>query len=1249
MKKGKTVRVTIASLVGLAVVCTADAAKPAKQKRSEQINNEAQVSIFQGKQGTEGFERDVDRAALSAQKVAEQKLKKLIDKNRNQRNEPDLLSRLAEIYQQNASIYFRLAHATALGKSRPINLQNYKKEMSMCIETINTLLKRFPQYPDEGRMVYMRGKAYEEIGRRADAKHDYMKVIREFADLPEVYSAIMSVAQFEIDDNRHSEAVQLLQKIEQHPEIPHYPFAIYKLAWSHYNLKHSPKALAYLEKHIRYYDGLEKIAKENQLNFAQADGVIRETSQNDTPLFYLQAFENKDDGFQIDNALPYFRKLGDSRALGRMNLRFAKLLRAHNHDGDLDQWKNLLMEKEPALPETVDVVVVVFETQFGRKNYKEIMASSGDLVRLYQMNQDLIKKTENYGKIQKLLLDSAKDLQALTIKNKQATEVSRLSRTLASVYDSFIKIVPENDPRIPGVHYNLAETLFEIKDFEGATDHYRWIVKNWKEKAGGVKVRDASLKAIASRYEILRSKQMVPESVQSKTMDMNQEAAIDSSLVQYVRWIDRHLELYPDAMPQVEAFLFDAHRALYQQNKIQLVTDRMLQFATRHTRSKFAVPSAKLVLDTFVASANWQRVYELATDLVKLKGWQDAKFVASLDVIASDAYTKRVENLIASGNREEALTLGQAFLKRYPKSHRTEDVLFLTGKSALELKQDALAETLFTDLVTRFPGSPNAGPALLSKAQFDERRYDFKRAAGGYRTYLTLPSEKTQAKDKDIADLRKKILLYAWLSEDWDGLRSSLEQKDFCAGSLEEECAYYQAVDAVFGNRKDFDIPQALSKASKGKSELRALWAASVLERKSDLAISERNALVKTVATKWSELDADLKFTLVTRMSEALPRAFEANRLLIQKSARTFSSEKTIKLRVAMIKELEETAAQVLKLPWARIRVGVMREIAQAYTDFSLALQAADAPKGLSPEETNLYKETLAKLAFPFDEKAQEIRGKAFEIAARLSVESGDFEAIRDPYFKDNPSLGAKLRGEIRFDEAIQLDLDLLDRLDPEGDWSELADSKLNPHENPSDFARKEIVLSLTRKSWARASFIIREAKNRGLLTENRTLLARAMALSQIGAQAEALAEIDALRGSLSEKPRGAATVLLISNAVRTLSPERTRELIQDFEKQTREKASGVSSGIDGEDEAFVVAYGAVWAQAALSTENTQRLLRTATRATRREHSSWAKRMIAESQSGPEPASSPAIPALDDGREKTQPRRTEKHNKINKT
>src|SRR5690606_31215300 len=190
---------------------------------------------------------------------------------------------------------------------------------------------------------------------------------------------------------------------------------------------------------------------------------------------------------------------------------------------------------------------------------------------------ELVSKHDAYRASQKKLLETSQRFTQAIAKNaskgaggKKAPEVKALSRTLAGLYDAFTRLVPEDDPRIPGVHYNLAETLFSIDEYRDATRHYRWIVSHWGQwgKAklpSHLTLADASLKAIGSRYEVLRSKRLIPGKLKASKMsedDGDWSDGIDPLLAEWVRWVDEYVDEWGTKKESVQTFVFESNRAL---------------------------------------------------------------------------------------------------------------------------------------------------------------------------------------------------------------------------------------------------------------------------------------------------------------------------------------------------------------------------------------------------------------------------------------------------------------------------------------------------------------------------------------------------------------------------------------------------------------------------------------------------------------------------------------------------------------
>ena len=1089
----------------------------------------------------ENFERDVDQVALESQTSSIVKLQNLLKKYVGKRQEPSLISKLAELQVQKASIRFRIAHGAAHRSKKAINLDSYHRDMNDAIKSLNDLITRYPGFEEIAQSYYLRGKAYEEIGNKTLAIKDYLYLVKTFPDYEQTTSAYMALADFAIEANEHPKAITYLREVEKHAEDPKYPFAIYKLAWSHYNLKQIPQALSYVEKHVGYYN--RRRAADPRGVLPPADDSFRENMLLDSMVFFFEGYEQKDEHYSVAGSLEAFRKYESGPVLGKMLARYTKLLRSHGYEQDLIRFKDMIMKEESKRPETLDVLVTVFDFQVGKRRYTQAQDTASDLIALHKQSPAL----EGWPKAEKLILDTADDLQKTIVKNKNADGVSQLSAVLVSIYDSFTKLVPDTDPRIPRVHYNLAETLFEIHDYELATLHYRWIVSHGKfesKNLGAASVADAGLKAVGARYELLRSRGLIPQQISAKPISATQMKAIDPTLQEWVGWVDQQLKWTPEP---AENFAFEAARALYAQEQILPATERLHAFAKTYPASKFAIPAASLVLDTAIASQDWEKLGALAEEFMKVKAWKDAEFAKRLFTVAADSSYKIMEKSYVAKDFPTTLQKVETFLKHYAASDRFADTLFLAGSAALESKNADLADKYFARLIAEAPKSGSVRAALLNRAKIAEDRLHFADAARTFKQYLRMPAVDGEAKTANAGAIREKALTYAWLSGDQGELRDSLSQKTLCSNAEDALCDKYRALLEIASHGVDEDATHAnYDRARRGVEANRGLWAIAALGNSKVLSFYHRMNLIRQVASAWDELDPLLKFALIPEISNSIPRAMQMTRAGVAIESPLRANPKWITHRVDVIKEVEVTVTKLMKTPWSRIRAQMVSELGGVYLDFAKGITSLPLPKDLSEADRAAYDETIRKLVLPFEEKGQDMRAKAFEIASRFAIEDESYASISEPYFLDNPSVSKRLKPAIAPTAPQPIDLVFLSKLDPNGDWNHLKTE--SDSQDPVLQMKSQWADALAKKNWARVGYLQFQAQNRNLFSKTVSQLTRAISLAAVGARGEALTELEEARKDLpAVDSKKFATFALLQYYFASLSRERTKQFLGEI------------------------------------------------------------------------------------------------------
>jgi tetratricopeptide (TPR) repeat protein len=1132
-------------LGAIALSLTIVTSNTAQAAKSVSGNKAADIKVARA--ADEAHDRDVDKVALASQEQAISKLKTLLKKYAGKRQEPVLLSKLAELQQQHASILFRIAHGSAHKGKKSIDLNRYNTSMQASIATINTLIEKYPYFEEIHTAYFMRGKGNEELGKVQLATKDYLHLVKNFPEVEEAIPAYMSLAEFSITAADHPKAITYLKEVEKKPESPHYPFALYKLSWSHYNLKNIPTALSYSERHVAYYN--EKNTKSAELGVPSdpSDTALRDNTLSDITVFYIEGLEQKLPQYQLGEALPYFRKLESGPPLGRMLTKFAKLLRSHGHEQLTIEWKSEVLRSEHKRPESLDVVLTAYDFQLNKRRFKQLTETAQDIVRLHDQHAGY----EGFKRAQKMLLDTAEGLQAVIVKNKNADDVSSLSPVLATIYESFTKIIDDEDPRISRVHYNLAETLFTIKDYQGASAHYRWVVDHgsWdKKKKDAGTVVDSSLKAIAARYEVLRQKQMVPKELTAKAITAESSKNLDPLVSEWIDWLDRHVSYSQEG---TENFVFEANRTLYAGGKIASALKRLKKFSETYPKSAYAIPSASLAIDTHIASTDWEGTHELAKDFLDVHEWKSTPFAKHLYAVAADASYKMIEELHRKSDYKGTMKAADEFLKKYPTSKRLADTLAIAGSAAMAADEKPKASEYFTRLIKDVPKADSVGTALLARAAISEERYQFASAANDYRSYLGLPPSLIKLKSSEIDKLRRKTLAITWLSSNSQELRAAVDSKGICGEDLVLDCEKYQILMMISDSSKTSDqkfTERAFDEARKGNQENRTLWAIAALEGSQNLAWRDRLHMLKQIGTGWEDLDPLVRYTMIPIVSASIPRAFQLNRKMMREIAPLRANERYITHRIDVVREIENSATKAMKLPWSKIRSEVLSEVAGLYLDVARELSLLSPPKGLEGEELAAYQDTVRKLVMPFEEKGQEIRGKAFDIASRFSIDDRSFDLVAEPFFAENPSLAKSLKPAMKLPEPPQFDFALLDNLDPSGDWDDVSDGDYRDSKDKSLYLKQSWADAIKSKRWQQVGFFLQEAREKKLIKPSALGVVNAVSLAAVGARGEAIGELEAARKDFEEpKFRSRIQISLLQYAVRSFSKKRAEELIKDI------------------------------------------------------------------------------------------------------
>jgi len=1082
---------------------------------------------------SETRERTVDSAALSSQVESIRRLRQLVQKNRGKAEEPLLLERLGEAEQDAAAIEFRIIHGPQARKQGSVDLTSYRTYLRSSISTLRDLISRFPSSKEIARYHLMLAKAYENIGKRTKSEKEYQLLVTHYPRSPEVSAALLSIADMAIAARDYARAIRYLVEIEKRDDDPRYPFALHRLAWAWYNLKQPGKALAYLEKTAD----------------ASRD-ALRELALLDVPLFYLEGREQKLPQYASDLAPSYFRSLDQGPVLGKMLIHYSKLLRAHSHAVDLIAFKNALVESAPERPETFEVVTIVFEYQLNQRRFEQLAASANEIAAL----QKQVKNREALERAQKLLLDSAAEVQKLISKNRNVDGVEKLNQSLADIYGAFTRLVGESDPRLAKVHYNLAESLFSTRQWDLATSHYLWLVKNSGSDAS---IKDeAAQKAIASRYEGLRARGLLPKDLKARALSSSPSgtsAKMDDYATEWVDWVDARQK--QDITAKNEAFYFEASRMIYASGEVSRAVDKLSDFALKNRSSKYSQPSAALVLDTYVASSDWRELQKLISKYLEVSEWRGSPLHQRLTRLDSEVAYKKLEATYAAGDYSEALVLSENYLKSNPETGNNKvnsnGVLILAGNAALALKDQAKARKFLSRLIAVSPHTEAGAAALLTRGGIQEAAFEFENAAKDYQEWFMLPDRLKPAAGKTKSALRGRILTLWWVSNNPGRLQQALQNPQICTSEAAITCDRFRALGLLLGSDRGKEgTLRAFYRSRKAPMENRPIWAALALEGARTLVFRDRNVALHHLMANWKSVDPLFQTYLVSSLSRSIPETFRLNRRAIPDVAPLMLSESYMGYRMEILREFENIAAKVSLLPWARVRAAVLNEVASAYLDVSSGLKHRAAKK-------NIQLDTV-KLVMPFEDKGQKLRTNAFKIASDAAVEEEQFDTILAPFMQSNPGQAKELKHD-RVRRPRALDQFALEILDPENNWRRALQAQVCS--TPGRCAIAKFGAAIRAGDWAQVAYLVHESHDKRLLGEAQLGLVRCAAFSAMGAQAEGLKELAAVSNQLNGEFRKKSSVYLLVHYFRSLSKQMTREMLERLRRSGGGSPTNESEG----------------------------------------------------------------------------------------
>ncbi len=1085
-----------------------------------------------GVSGVEKRDREVDTAALESMSRAVKSLAILLQKRKGTPGEVGILVKLIELLKKIAVVEFRVAHG------RTKDFTQYKRTMREQIKLSTWIIEKYPKNSYVPQAFLIRGKAHKELGERSLAEKDFSYVSKAFASTDYGALGLLHLCDLLMENREYVKAITYLKTLENKSNKPFFSIVLDHLAWAHYYLNDISKALKYNEIRIAHH-------RQNKSDSDQSD---LEVAGLNSALFYSKAMEYKTPGYNVEQALPYFKKVVGEKKLGKVLVRFSQHLRSNGLESELELWSRVMIQEFPRSAEALEIFFVTLENQVNRRRFVELKKQLELLAVWSSKNQEIGLDPKVSEKVFGYITTAASNLQGAIASKRYEGERPLLVQVLQDLYHEVLNLTSSKDKgAIARVHFNLGEINLELKKYADAEAHYRWVVDNVdRNNPEDMKlVPKASLSAINSRFEILKTRNIIPQNLKAQNLNTSRMKDLDPILIEWMDWLKIHQQLSPS--DNVEGFFFESNRAVYATGNIEEALRRFSLFIKSFPKSQYAIPSAQLILDTLIVSEKWEKTAELAKMFLENKGWKDTEFYKALHVIAADVGFKMIEISYKQNDYAKVLEQSDEFVRLYPNSVKVPNVQILAANAALGVKDKKRALQYFGKVGSK-GGAEVEGPAMLTRYSVAEESFDLDLARLELKNYLDKFGKKNQIPSDEKKRLRKKMAYLTLLSGHTNDIKEVLNSPSICSRDAEEDCDLIRALSEL--NHPNFNgkkrSPRRAYKIFRnGPKENRAIWGTIALEEYEEFNFKERLSIVSGITSDWVNLSPMVKYAILPYISRSIPGVFEICRIEVKKNAPLKIRKDFIDRRVDLMKSLEDAGAQAVSLPWIRIKASVLHELANLNREFVKELDAIPIPAGLTGADLEGYKNQMKEVVSPFVGKADDYRKQAFDLATASAIEDQYLSRIFSAVFKENPKLGQDLKQSWNPEYVRSIGYQMLSKVDPNGGWStkcpKTSDQVLN--------FRCMLFRALKEKNWPKISVLLQEGKDKQVVSNILFVMAESISYAIAGARAEALLKLETIAASLPNEYKKELLIPMISHFYNSLSKNKTNQWLSEYLK----------------------------------------------------------------------------------------------------
>jgi TolA-binding protein len=783
-------------------------------------------------------------------------------------------------------------------------------EYREAINTYRQLLRGYPRFAGNDRVMYQLAHAYEQSGDLKSSLATLDELVARYPNSGHRDEAEFRRGELLFTLREYPQAEQAYRTVLSHPESPFYERALYMRGWSAFKqAKLDPALRSFFQVLDRKLGAPAGAAPPTMTDLSRAD---RELTEDTFRVVSLSLANLKG-----AESIPVYTKAPGRRAYEHyVYAELAGLYEKQERVKDAADTLNSFARRYPTDPHAPLMQARVID-MYQKANFATLaLEAKKEYVERYGVDSAFRRANtaEAYAPVMKLvqthLRDLARHYHAAAQKSKHSADYQQA----AHWYRTYLHSFPD-DPQAPAMNFLLAELLFEDKHYLEAIVEYEKTAYHYPRHAKTAEAGYAALLAYAKQEE------QAPAAEKRKYRLAGAESAL------------RFAQVNPKD-PRTPRVLTDAAEKFYALN----VPERAATAAQRVLAIEPPVaPELRRTAWTVAAHTEFDKgayvkaesAYQQALALTPANAPARSKLNERL---AASIY-KQGEQARNAGRLKTAATHFLRVGQVVPSSSIRATAQYDAAAAFIALKDWKDAAPVLEDFHTRFPHHPLQAevPAKLAAVYLED----------GQPAKAAAQFEALAAAKRDPASSRDAL---------WQ------------AAELYEKAGRHQSAAGVYA-RYVQQHPSPLAPAIEARYRLvqlaekygrpsdRQAWAHALVEAE------KRGGRSRTDRTRY------LGALCALIVAEPLAQAYHRVKLVEP-------LKDSLKRKKVRMQQLLDAYGVAVDYGVAEVATAATYHTAAVYQDFGKALLKSERPKGLKGEALEEYNVLLEEQAYPFEEKA---------------------------------------------------------------------------------------------------------------------------------------------------------------------------------------------------------------------------------------------------------------------------------------